>query len=89
MLGDEFRESYKEKMKNKLFGLLRERERGGEWEKYLDTILIELAGYNESSKTIEYYTLFYKLNMLRFLSFKYYRKTIFECMNLFDRVEVR
>ena len=39
MLGDEFRESYKEKMKNKLFGLLRERERGGEWEKYLDTIL--------------------------------------------------
>lgn len=89
MLGDEFRESYKEKMKNKLFGLLRERERGGEWEKYLDTILIELAGYNESSKTIEYYTLFYKLNMLRFLSFKYYRKTIFECMNLFDRVEVK
>ena len=89
MLGDEFRESYKEKMKNKLFGLLRERERGGEWEKYLDTILIELAGYNESSKTIEYYTLFYKLNMLRFLSFQYYRKTIFECMNLFDRVEVK
>lgn len=89
MLGDEFRESYKEKMKNKLFGLLRERERGGEWEKYLDTILIELAGYNESSKTIEYYTLFYKLSMLRFLSFKYYRKTIFECMNLFDRVEVK
>ena len=89
MLGDEFRKSYKEKMKNKLFGLLRERERGGEWEKYLDTILIELAGYNESSKTIEYYTLFYKLNMLRFLSFKYYRKTIFECMNLFDRVEVK
>ena len=89
MLGDEFRESYKEKMKNKLFGLLRERERGGEWEKYLDIILIELAGYNESSKTIEYYTLFYKLSMLRFLSFKYYRKTIFECMNLFDRVEVK
>ena len=89
MLGDEFRESYKDKMKNKLFGLLRERERGGEWEKYLDTILIELAGYNESSKTIEYYTLFYKLSMLRFLSFKYYRKTIFECMNLFDRVEVK
>lgn len=89
MLEDEFRESYKEKMKNKLFGLLRERERGGEWEKYLDTILIELAGYNENSKTIEYYTLFYKLNMLRFLSFKYYRKTIFECMNLFDRVEVK
>ena len=89
MKKNEKKESYKEKMKNKLFGLLRERERGGEWEKYLDTILIELAGYNESSKTIEYYTLFYKLSMLRFLSFKYYRKTIFECMNLFDRVEVK
>lgn len=89
MYVEEFRESYKEKMKNRLFGLLREREKGGEWEKYLDTILIELGGYNENSKTIEYYTLFYKLSMCRYLSFKYYRKTIFECMNLFDRVEVR
>lgn len=81
-------EGYRDKMKKKLFGLLREREREGEWEKFLDTILIELMGYSENSKTIEYYTLFYKLSSCRYLSFKYYRKTIFECMNLFDRVIV-
>lgn len=79
-------EAYREKMKKKLYGLLREREKEGEWEKYLDTILIELLGYDEDHKTIEYYTLYSKLAACRYLSFKYYRKTIFECMNLFDRV---
>lgn len=81
-------EAYKDKMKNRLFGLLREREKDGEWEKYLDTILIELMGYNDNSKTIEYYTLYSKLASCRYLSFKYYRKTIFECMNLFDKIGV-
>ena len=81
-------EAYKDKMKRKLYGLLREREKDGEWEKFLDTILIELLGYKNEQKTIEYYTLFYKLSSCRYLSFKYYRKTIFECMNLFDRIDV-
>lgn len=81
-------EGYRDKMKKKLYGLLREREKDGEWEKFLDTILIELLGYREDQKTIEYYTLFNKLSACRYLSFKYYRKTIFECMNLFDRIDV-
>ena len=81
-------EGYKDKMKKKLYGLLREREKDGEWEKFLDTILIELLGYKEEQKTIEYYSLYYKLSACRYLSFKYYRKTIFECMNLFDRIDV-
>ena len=37
-------EAYKDKMKRKLYGLLREREKDGEWEKFLDTIIIELLG---------------------------------------------
>ena len=49
-------EGYKNKLKNKYFGLLKEREKGGEWEKFLDTILIELSGFNEDEKTINYYT---------------------------------
>ena len=81
-------EAYKDKMKKKLFGLLREREKDGEWEKFLDTILIELGGYSDSSKTIEYYTLYAKLASCRYLAFKYYRKTIFECMNLFDSIRI-
>lgn len=83
-----YQEAYKDRMKKKLYGLLREREKDGEWEKFLDTILIELLGYKNEQKTIEYYTLFYKLSSCRYLSFKYYRKTIFECMNLFDRIDV-
>ena len=51
-------EAYKDKMKKRLYGLLKEREKNGEWEKFLDTILIELEGYNDSSKTIDYYTLY-------------------------------
>ena len=79
--------AYKNKMKNKLYGLLCEREKNGKWKKFLDTILIELMGYNDNNKTIDYYTLFYKLSACRFLSFEYYRKTIFECMDLFDRID--
>ena len=73
---------YLNKTKNRLFGLLCEKEKQGEWEKFLDTILIELLGFPEESKTINYYILFYKLSSLRFLDYVYFRKTIFECMNL-------
>ena len=81
-------EANKDKLKKRLYGLLKEREKNGEWEKFLDTILIELEGYNDSSKTIDYYTLYTKLSSCRYLSYKYYRKTIFECMNLFDRIRI-
>jgi hypothetical protein len=81
-------EAYRDRMKKRLYGLLREREKDGEWEKFLDTLYIELMGYSENSKTIEYYTLCTKLASCRYLSFKYYRKTIFECMNLFDKVRI-
>ena len=37
-------EGYNNKLKNKLFGLLCEYEKGREWEKFLDSILIELLG---------------------------------------------
>ena len=47
-----YHEAYKDKMKKKLYGLLREREKDGEWEKFLDTILIELLGYKDEQKTI-------------------------------------
>lgn len=80
---------YREKMKNKLYGLLKEREKNGEWEIFLESILIELLGYSDKQKTLDYYILFYKLSSCKYLSYKYYRKTIFECMNLFDRIDVK
>lgn len=82
------KEGYKDRMKSKIYGLLCEREKNGEWEKFLDTLLIELQGYRAERKTIEYYTLYSKLSACRYLTYKYFRKTIFECMELFDRIDV-
>ena len=35
-------EGYKNKLKGRLYGLLCEREKDGEWEKFLDSLTIEL-----------------------------------------------
>jgi len=75
-------EAYNNKLKNKLFGLLCEFEKGREWEKFLDSILIELMGFEENQKSINYYSLIYKLSSLRYLKYEYFRSTIFDCMNL-------
>lgn len=75
-------EGYKNKLKSRLYGLLCEKEKGGEWEKFLDTIVIELMGYANLTQTINYWALIGKLHSLRYLSYEYFRKTIFECMNL-------
>lgn len=75
-------EAYNNKLKNKMFGLLCEFEKGREWEKFLDSILIELLGYSDEEKTINYYILYYKLSSLRYLRYEYFRTTIFDCMNL-------
>ena len=81
------REGYYNKLKNKLFGLLCEYEKNREWEKFLDSILIELFGFEEERKTINYYILFYKLSSLRYLNYKYFRTTIFDCMDLLGKGE--
>ena len=79
------REGYNNKLKSKLFGLLCEFEKDREWEKFLDSILVELLGYDESEKTINYYILYYKLSSLRYLKYEYFRSTIFDCMNLVSK----
>ena len=79
------KEAYNNKLKNRLFGVLCEFEKNGEWEKYLDSILIELMGYAEEERTINYWILFSKLSSLRYLKYEYFRKTVFECMGLIGR----
>ena len=75
------RDTQRAKLKNQLYGLLCEREKMGQWEKFLDTIIIELMGLEEAD-SINYWALMGKLHSLRFLSFEYFRKTVFECINL-------
>lgn len=81
----QIQEAYQNKLKSKLFGLLCEREKGREWEKFLDSILIELMGYSEEEKTINYYILFHKLSSLKYLRYEYFRGTIFDCMDLISK----
>ena len=84
-MNSQIREAYNNKLKSKLFGLLCEREKGREWEKFLDSILLELMGYSEESRTINYYILFYKLSTLKYLRYEYFRGTIFDCMDLISK----
>lgn len=85
MINQDIKEAYNNKLKNKLFGLLCEYEKGREWEKFLDSILIELMGYDDSEKTINYYILYYKLASLKYLRYEYFRSTIFDCMSLISK----
>jgi len=81
----QIKEAYNNKLKSKLFGLLCEREKGRDWEKFLDSILIELMGYSEEEKTINYYTLWHKLSTLKYLRYEYFRGVIFDCMDLISK----
>ena len=83
---EEMRNEYNEKMRSQLFGLLCEYEKDRNWERFLDSILIELLNIDEERKTPDYYKLYSKLSSLRYLSYKYFRATIFDCMNLVTRI---
>ena len=75
-----------EKMRSELFGLLCEYEKDRNWERFLDSILIELLEIEEERKTLVYYKLYSKISSLRYLSYKYFRATIFDCMNLVTKL---
>jgi len=81
----EVEEGYRNRLKNKLFGLLCEFEKKGEWESFLDAIIIELNGIPEKQRTINYIALCNKINSLRYLNYEYFRKTIFDCMSLLSK----
>ena len=83
---EETRVEYNEKMRSQLFGLLCEYEKDRNWERFLDSILIELLNIDEERKTPDYYKLYSKLSSLRYLSYKYFRTTIFDSMNLVTRI---
>lgn len=74
---------YIDLIKNKTYKLLPLREENLSWEKHLETILIELSGFNSITlNEVKMIGTLSKLESLRELEdFKLYRKTIFECLN--------
>ena len=83
---DETFDGYKNKLKGRFYGLLCEREKDGEWEKFLDSLIIELYGIGANS--INWWPLISKVNMLKYMSYEYFRKTVFECMNLIGELQM-
>ena len=78
-------EAYFNKLRNKYYGLLCEKEKKRDWEKFLDSIIIELYGFPEEERTINWVELMNKTNSLRYLDYEYFRKTVFECMGLLSK----
>ena len=74
--------AYRNKLKNKLFALLCEREKNGEWESFLNNLYIEIFGNKNYLRTINYLELQAKMGALRYLDYPYFRTTIFDCMSL-------
>ena len=79
-------DGYRNKLKGRLYGLLCEKEKNGEWEKFLDSIITEIHGLGANS--INWWPLMGKLYELRYLSYDYFRRTIFECMHLISNLEI-
>lgn len=75
-----------DKIKSQLFGLLCEYEKNRNWERFLDSILIELLNVEEDKKNATYYQLYSKISSLRYLSYKYFRTVVFDCMNLVSKI---
>ena len=86
MILSEVQEGYNNKLKNRLYGLLCEFEKGGEWEAFLDAILIELEGIPDDQRSINYLSLYYNISSLRHLRYEYFRSTIFSCMSMLGKI---
>lgn len=82
----EVKEGYNNKLKNKLYGLLCEFEKGGEWEAFLDSILVELMGIPEDERSINFLSIYYNISSLRYLRYEYFRNTIFSCMSMLGKI---
>ena len=77
-------QGFKNSLKNQIFKLLPMREKNEEWEKHLETLMLEMYGADLAFATINFYRVISKLAILPFLEYKYFRKTVFECLSLID-----
>ena len=83
--------SYLKTLTNKIYKLLPLKEEGLDWEKHLDTIMIEISGFgNLVGVQPNLISLLAKLEGLYSMKdFMSYRKTIFECLNEVEALYVK
>lgn len=74
------------RLTNQIWKLIPMRENEEDWEKQLNTVIIEIAGLNEIFSSIPLFLqLLAKLEGLKLeeeITFDLYRKTVFECLTL-------
>ena len=72
------------RLTNQLWKLIPMREHEEDWQKQLDTVILEVAGLNEIFMGSAFLQTLSKLEALRIkeTNFELYRKTIFECISL-------
>lgn len=77
-----------QRLTNQLWKLIPMRENEEDWPKQLETVIIELVGFNEILMEERFITLLCKLEGIRLMEtdFETYRKTIFECIGLLQRL---
>ena len=73
-----------QRLTNQLWKLIPMREHGEDWEKQLETVILEIAGLKELFQGPAFLQLLSKLEGLRVtdVHFDLYRKTVFECISL-------
>ena len=79
------------RLTNQLWKLIPMKENNEDWEKQLNTIIIEISGMSEILKTIpECFQLLNKLEGIllnKSMSFELYRKTVFESISLLQELK--
>ena len=80
---------YIDSLKNKTYKILPLREEKLQWEKHLETILIEISGFNSITlNQVKIISVLSKLEALKDLEdFQTYRKTIFESLNILEELK--
>ena len=77
-----------QRLTNQLWKLIPMREHEEDWEKQLETVLLEIVGLNEIFVGPIFLQLISKLEGLRVqeTDFEFYRKTIFECISILQGI---
>ena len=77
------------RLTNQLWKLIPMRENNEDWDKQLETVIIDIAGKDEIFlHNSQFLQLLSKLEGLRLtdVEFSIYRKTVFECINLINEI---
>lgn len=80
-----------DRLTNQLWKLIPMKENEEDWEKQLETLILEITGLNVlySDKFIQLLSKLLGLQEVKDIHFDLYRKTVFECIDLIQGLKIR